>query len=289
MRRIRKKDIVAVILSVCILVAANPILQANMAFGDTIYEQEFADLDIIFPDSVMEIIIQMTGSAIGVSGVEHIESTEASMVPEETLEPEEDESMEADTEGDLGIEEGGGAEDADKVDGVEDSEEAEDNENSDEKPDAADSPEMTIDEKKDAIYKELQEKKIYTFSWNGATITLTYDNFVYLCKLVQREAVSEDLEGRIMVADLVFNRVSDRHFPNDVISVINEKNQFSPVKNGTIDKAVPKKITIDAVLYAIAGVDYSQGAVYFKMTNHYSKWFATRTPLFSHGSHTFYK
>ena len=60
-----------------------------------------------------------------------------------------------------------------------------------------------------------------------------YDN---LLRIVEAEAGGEDLIGKMLVANVVLNRVEDEHFPNSINEVIfqsdNGVTQFSPISDG---------------------------------------------------------
>ncbi|HBI7084819.1 TPA: cell wall hydrolase [Clostridium perfringens] len=53
-------------------------------------------------------------------------------------------------------------------------------------------------------------------------------------KLVECEAGAEPYAGKVAVANVVFNRVKSKKFPNDIYSVIYQNNQFEPVVTGMI-------------------------------------------------------
>ncbi len=72
-----------------------------------------------------------------------------------------------------------------------------------------------------------------------------------LARLVNAEAKGESYEGKVAVATVVLNRVESERFPDTVSEVINDKNQFSPVSNGSINQAATEE-SIDAVNEAIA-------------------------------------
>lgn len=121
-----------------------------------------------------------------------------------------------------------------------------------------------------------------------------YEN---LLSIVEAEAGGEDLEGRIMVADVILNRVSSDQFPDNVTSVIWDRTggspQFSPTEDGRIYTVTASDDTREAVNRAIDGEDLSQGALYFIARDQADeknvKWFDEKlTFLFEHGGHSFY-
>lgn len=129
-------------------------------------------------------------------------------------------------------------------------------------------------------------------------IVLSEEDKWILYKIVEAEAGGEDRTGKILVANVILNRLEDESFPNTVEGVVFQQDdgvaQFSPVANGRYQAAVPGKETIEAVEAAIAGEDYSEGALYF-MARKYAdegnvKWFDTSLDkVLVHGGHEFYK
>lgn len=136
-------------------------------------------------------------------------------------------------------------------------------------------------------------------SWSLASATSMTDNdYENLLAVVEAEAGGEDVEGRIMVANVILNRVEDENFPDDVTSVIWQKaggsSQFSPTEDGRIHSVTISNTTREAVNRAIDGEDLSQGALYFIAKDQAETdniaWFDEMlTHLFDHGGHSFYK
>lgn len=129
---------------------------------------------------------------------------------------------------------------------------------------------------------------------NAAAVKLSEKDYNVLLKIVQAEAGNCDTKGRILVANVVMNRVNDSRFPNNVTDVVYAKSQFSPVSNGSINRCKVTAQTIEAVDRALAGEDYSQGALYFMNRSASSgrnvSWFDRElTYLFRHGSHEFFR
>ena len=118
-----------------------------------------------------------------------------------------------------------------------------------------------------------------------------------LMRIVEAEAGGEDRTGKLLVANVVINRVKNKRFPNNVTDVVYQKaknvTQFSPVSNGIIDKVTVSEETKDVVYSALKGEDVSNGALFF-MARKYAapenvEWFDSNlTFLFSYGGHDFY-
>ena len=114
-----------------------------------------------------------------------------------------------------------------------------------------------------------------------------------LLKIVEAEAGCEDTEGRMLVANVVMNRVRNGYFPNTVTEVVYQRQdgtaQFSPVSDGRIDTVNVSQGTIDAVARVMNGEDISQGALFFRSVRSRSGWFDQKlSRVLEHGNHIFY-
>lgn len=120
-----------------------------------------------------------------------------------------------------------------------------------------------------------------------------YDTLLHI---VEAEAGGEDVKGRIMVANVILNRVKSDQFPDTVTDVVWDTEggyQFSPTYDGRIGTVEISPETEEAVTQVLEGVDYSQGALFFVAKDQASKenvdWFEKDLKkLFEHGVHTFY-
>jgi spore germination cell wall hydrolase CwlJ-like protein len=127
---------------------------------------------------------------------------------------------------------------------------------------------------------------------------LNEKDYDVLLRIVEAEAGSEDEEGRLLVANVVLNRMNNPRFPDTVTDVVFQQShgvtQFSPVATGSIWKVKASDQTIAAVERAIWGEDISKGALFFaarKYANSDSmRWFdESLAYLFKHGGHEFFK
>lgn len=126
---------------------------------------------------------------------------------------------------------------------------------------------------------------------------LSEEDYEVLLRIVEAEAGGEDEEGKLLVANVVLNRVEHEDFPDTVTEVVFQKShgttQFSPVASGRFYKVKVSEETKDAVERALCGENISQGALYFAARRYANvdkmKWFDTKlTFLFSHGGHEFF-
>lgn len=122
----------------------------------------------------------------------------------------------------------------------------------------------------------------------------TESDYNVLLRIVQAEAGGCDMKGKILVANVILNRVESDEFPDTITDVVYEKRQFSPVSNGSINRCKVEEETVEAVDRALAGEDYSEGALFFMNRRASSgnnvSWFDTHLDyLFQHGGHEFFK
>lgn len=128
----------------------------------------------------------------------------------------------------------------------------------------------------------------------GSQISLSDRDYQTLLRIVQAEAGNCDRIGRILVANVILNRVESDTFPDTVHGVVYQRHQFSPVSNGSINRCRVTDATVEAVDSALAGEDYSDGALYFMNRRASSRknvrWFDNHLDfLFKHGNHEFFK
>lgn len=131
-------------------------------------------------------------------------------------------------------------------------------------------------------------------SGTAAAAGISDEDYRVLLKIVEAEAGICDEKGRILVANVIMNRVKSGKFPDSVKSVVYQPSQFSPVRNGFIDRVEVTEKTKKSVNRALAGEDYSKGALYFMNRGKSQKgavsWFDSHlTYLFEHGGHEFFK
>ena len=118
-----------------------------------------------------------------------------------------------------------------------------------------------------------------------------------LLRIVEAEAGGEDQNGKLLVANVVLNRVNSEVFPDTVWDVVMQREQgiaqFSPTVDGRFQNVHVSDDTIAAVERALYGEDISQGALYFcareRADSDKLKWFDGKlTKLFSYGHHEFF-
>ena len=128
-------------------------------------------------------------------------------------------------------------------------------------------------------------------------VDITNEDYENLIRIVEAEAGGEDRKGKILVANVILNRVMDKQFPNTVTEVIFQEEkgvcQFSPIRDGRFYSVKVSEETIEAVNAALYGEDQSDGALYFMARAYADKekaaWFDRNlTKLFTYGGHEFF-
>ena len=128
-------------------------------------------------------------------------------------------------------------------------------------------------------------------------LLITEEDKEVLLRIVEAEATCEDMKGRMLVANVILNRVVSDDFPDSITEVVFQNNgityQFAPIKDGRYWTVEVSDETREAVERVLAGEDYSQGALYFaarRMANKQAmSWFDTSLKfLFRHGVHEFF-
>lgn len=118
-----------------------------------------------------------------------------------------------------------------------------------------------------------------------------------LLRIVEAEAGCEDEDGKLLVANVILNRLNSDRFPDSITEIVFQREngvpQFSPTVDGSYNKAEISEETVNAVGRALAGEDISQGALYFAARKYADsdsmRWFDEKlTLLFRHGGHEFF-
>lgn len=145
-----------------------------------------------------------------------------------------------------------------------------------------------VSEERVVEYEVLERRPVYE---------LSDEDYDTLLRIVEAEAGGEDENGKLLVANVVLNRVDSPLFPDSVRDVVYQQDygvyQFSPVRDGRIDRVTVSEETRQAVKRAVYGEDISQGALYFAARSAASgdsmEWFDNSlTWLFAYGGHEFY-
>lgn len=110
-----------------------------------------------------------------------------------------------------------------------------------------------------------------------------------MAKLVRAEAGGEPQKGKVAVAAVVINRTQSKSFPKTVSGVIYQKNAFSPVRSGSINKPADSN-SRKAAIEAAKGSDPTKNAVFFYNPKHTKdRWIKSRPITTKIGNHNFAK
>lgn len=129
-------------------------------------------------------------------------------------------------------------------------------------------------------------------------IDLSQEEIEILQRIVEAEATGEDIKGKMLVANVILNRVKSDSFPDTVEGVVFQKDgdtyQFSPMKDKRYWSVSITQETITAIERVMQGEDDSQGALYFSARDKADKnsmsWFDRNLEfLFEYGGHEFFR
>ncbi len=115
------------------------------------------------------------------------------------------------------------------------------------------------------------------------------DEVYWLSRIISAESRGEPLAGQIAVGNVVLNRVRSSAFPNTIWGVIFQKDQFSPVLNGSIHNT-PTWSGVTAAKICLEGYSLSEDALFFcNLSVSGSNWITQNRPLaFRIGAHSFF-
>lgn len=115
------------------------------------------------------------------------------------------------------------------------------------------------------------------------------DSLYWLSHIIFAESGNQPLDGQIAVGNVIMNRVRSPLFPNSIYDVIHQKNQFSPVRNGTISLE-PRELSVIAAKLVLDGANTAGDSLYFinpRVSG--NSWVArNRTHITTIASHAFY-
>lgn len=145
---------------------------------------------------------------------------------------------------------------------------------------------------------ELKRKKRMREIKKCCGVAVSDKQRIILERIVEAEAGGENHKGKVLVANVVLNRVKSKSFPSTIEGVVfshrGNRYQFSPISDGRYYTVTVSKDTKSAVRDALRGIDPSEGALYFMeralADSSNASWFdRCLTRLFSYGCHEFYK
>ena len=103
------------------------------------------------------------------------------------------------------------------------------------------------------------------------TAAISSEELKLLANIIYCEAGSESYVGKVAVGNVIMNRVKSASQPNTITEVVYAKGQFSPVRNGSLQRALSSD-KADAACYqaaieALAGAQPVGGKLFFRRNN----------------------
>lgn len=151
----------------------------------------------------------------------------------------------------------------------------------------------------EAEQAQLENRAVETVAQENMNeaISVSAEEYEILTRIVEAEAGTEDVKGKMLVANVILNRVEYEEFPDNIKDVVFQRRgkryQFSPIKDGRYYEVEVQDSTRIAVDRVLAGEDESMGALFFceraKSSSSNMKWFDSELELlFSYGCHEFF-
>lgn len=132
-------------------------------------------------------------------------------------------------------------------------------------------------------YQPIQETEvIVTIEEECEEEILSNEDIELIALVTMAEAEGECEEGKRLVIDTILNRVSSEYFPDTVYDVIYQKNQFSSMWNGRVDKCYATDDICELVREELK--QQSNYEVIFFTAGNYGQY---GTPMFQVGNHYF--
>ena len=107
------------------------------------------------------------------------------------------------------------------------------------------------------------------------TAAISAEELKLLANIIYCEAGSESYVGKVAVGNVIMNRVKSASQPNTITEVVYAKGQFSPVRNGSLQRALSSD-KADAACYqaaieALAGAQPVGDKLFFRRNNRTSR------------------
>ena len=105
------------------------------------------------------------------------------------------------------------------------------------------------------------------------------------------EARGEPIDGQMLVAETIINRVEDERWPDTVCEVVKQPNQFSFYSDGKSDKprdAEAYATALEVAAVALSGDHSWSGSLYYHTLDVRPVWRHALQPIGVVGNHIFY-
>lgn len=127
--------------------------------------------------------------------------------------------------------------------------------------------ETQIEEEKKEQERIIQAQAQQAQMGTNTPVNATDTELTFLAAIIQCEAEGESYEGQVAVGAVVLNRVRSSLFPNNIIAVIYQAGQFSPVASGRFAARLAQGSNAsctNAAIDALAGANPIGDALFFK-------------------------
>ncbi len=131
----------------------------------------------------------------------------------------------------------------------------------------------------DTVTEEIQEEEVIE-----QAILLSQEEIELIALVTMAEAEGEPEEGKRLVIDTILNRVDSGYFPDTVYEVVYQKNQFTSMWNGRVERCEVRDDIYQLVLEELSNRTNSE--VVFFTAGCYSNY---GVPLLQVGNHYFSK
>lgn len=115
------------------------------------------------------------------------------------------------------------------------------------------------------------------------------DDLFWLSRVIYAESGNQPLEGMMAVGNVVLNRVNDPIYPNTIVDVLAQKNQFTTYQSGKLAYRTPNENSVIAAKLVLDGgvVEETKGATHFDSSG--NSWASRhKTCVAVIGAHYFY-
>lgn len=115
------------------------------------------------------------------------------------------------------------------------------------------------------------------------------DDLFWLSRVIYAESGNQPLEGMMAVGNVVLNRVNDPIYPNTIVDVLAQKNQFTTYQSGKLAYRTPNENSVIAAKLVLDGgvVEETKGATHFDSSG--NSWASRhKTCVAVIGGHRFY-
>ena len=126
-------------------------------------------------------------------------------------------------------------------------------------------------EAEEAAHNAAEAQQAALAAQAAQTAAVSAEELKLLANIIYCEAGSESYVGKVAVGNVIMNRVKSASQPNTITEVVYAKGQFSPVRNGSLQRALSSD-KADAACYqaaieALAGAQPVGGKLFFRRNN----------------------